>query len=222
MFREVISGERRAHLACEAPCTRARSALLASVASALRAVGGPLFRNALLLLALATSALVAQPARKAVSADSVPAAIAQAELDGGRHPHPSLSDSATALFLSIARNGTSDRKCVDAGASFDVRSGEFVVRGISLYRSLWHQGNSKLGWVPAYASWSSPIPLTVRAARLDGSNDQVVFQQTNLAHLRASTSDLIYPSGFPLPSVGRWLLVATAGPNWGCFVFTLS
>ena len=179
-----------------------------------------MYRNLLSALALVTSCLAAQPARKAVIADSMPRTMAEAEIMGSRHPRPSVSDSASALFLATSRGGTSARRCVDAGT--EVRSGEFVVRGLQLYNVIWHQGASKLVWVPQYASWTSPVPLTVRATRLDGDNDQVVFQQPYLSHLGASTMDLMYPSGFRLPSVGRWMLVATAGPNWGCFVLTLS
>ena len=33
--------------------------------------------------------------------------------------------------------------------------------------------------------------------------------------------DYFYPSGLELRSGGRWMLVATMGPNWGCFVIEL-
>jgi hypothetical protein len=30
-----------------------------------------------------------------------------------------------------------------------------------------------------------------------------------------------YPSGYSLPWLGKYVLVVTVGPNWGCFIYTL-
>jgi hypothetical protein len=173
---------------------------------------------AFLLTAFQARAQTPESSRRALTADSVPISIAAAELDGARSSQPSSADSTTAWFLSLTR-ATAKRQCVEGGRSSDAQSGEFVLRGLQEYATRWRHGNPKLMWVPAHASSSAPAALIVRATRLDENGDQVVF--THALDRSTSPPVLGYRTGFNLPSSGRWLLVASAGPNWGCFVFTV-
>ena len=43
------------------------------------------------------------------------------------------------------------------------------------------------------------------------------YRQSQVA---AGGGDVFYPSGVPIPVPGTWELVATAGPNRGCFIVT--
>jgi len=55
------------------------------------------------------------------------------------------------------------------------------------------------------------VPLVVKATRLDAAAAGRVYGVDILNAPR-------YPSGVFLPEAGRWMMVATAGDAWGCFV----
>ncbi len=175
----------------------------------------------LLVSATALDAQNIQYGRKSLPSDSVATTVVAAESEGARFPHLSPGDTAETGFLARGRAGSSERKCVDVAGLNEVRSGEFIVGPVSFYSNLWHQGLAKFYWVPVHTTWVSPPPLTVRAARLDAPTEQVVFAQGNVVRPTGMFTGLFYASAFRLPSEGRWLLVASAGGNWGCFIYTL-
>lgn len=77
----------------------------------------------------------------------------------------------------------------------------------------------KVLWIPLHGSSSRKFPLVVRAARIDNPADSVRFRVEGLAHGGGSPRPLYgYPSEVSFPSVGQWVVVATAGNDWGCFV----
>jgi hypothetical protein len=98
------------------------------------------------------------------------------------------------------------------------QSGEFTVAGFSLYDAQWHQGAAKLAWKPANPEGRST--LVVRAQPLDTSAEPTVYRATDLAGSIADHT-AFYPSSARLPKAGTWLLTATAGSNWGCFLYSL-
>jgi hypothetical protein len=161
--------------------------------------------------------------RAAIAADSVPSSVQLAEAQGARFalaPAPELSQYT---LLTAQYPGTSDHRCVEAGEAFRIRSGDFTVAGFSVYRGVWHAGWGKLNWMPYHPQPANPGQLIVRATRLDDPTKQWIFEREGgMAHAPGANLDYSYPSAFYLPSPGRWMLVATAGTNWGCFIYNLA
>jgi hypothetical protein len=101
-----------------------------------------------------------------------------------------------------------------------LRSGEFIIRsGILTPVTQRPPFGYKILWVPLHSPFEFRSTLLIRAARLASPSDS----------LRQTVADAAYQpgaprreSGFPslvdFPRGGRWLVVATAGPDWGCFV----
>jgi hypothetical protein len=171
----------------------------------------------------AAHAQTTQPGRAALPSDSVPMTIQLAEAEGTRFPVSTGPDSSQFTVRARRSTGTSEHKCVEASASMFVRSGDFTVAGFGAYGPSWHTGWGKLNWFPDHPSPASPAELVVRAARLDESAPPWIFERRGgLAHAVGAMADFSYPSGFILPTVGRWMLVARAGANWGCFIYQLS
>lgn len=158
------------------------------------------------------------PGRPAAPGDSVPGSIREAEASGSRHPRATANNEG-----SWAR-GTSERRCVDADANV-VRSGDFVAGPFEFYNEIWRQGYGKLWWRPSEMTPHPPL-LIVQATRLDQVADSRVFEASDVASPSGpkeneATRIKFYPTGFRLPSLGRWMMVATAGNNWGCFIHTV-
>jgi hypothetical protein len=164
-------------------------------------------------------------ARAAQPADSVPSSISVAEAEGSRWPRAARNNGASPA-PGITVGGTSERKCVDVDRVNVARSGDFVAGPFQRYNEIWSQGYGKLWWEPAVLSGRDTLPLTVRVTRLDAPGTAAVFSQPFLAHgvappSNTRTSPDFYPSGIHVATAGRWLFVATAGPNWGCYVLTV-
>ncbi len=73
-------------------------------------------------------------------------------------------------------------------------------------------------YLPPHADLSTVLPLVVRAVRLDSSAASLVFESARLAR-GIPDSTLFYPTSFELPTFGSWMLIATVGRNWGCFLY---
>lgn len=149
--------------------------------------------------------------------------IQDAEAEGVVYPQGPLTGGVND-FRDVT--GTSDRRCVETANNHDVRSGEFVAGPFDLYPKIWHEGHAKLYWMPLYvpAKWpttSDAFQLRVRASPIGPNSAPQTYRLVNWARTVGPDPALFFPSRTRLPSVGRWLLVATAGPNWGCFVFDL-
>jgi hypothetical protein len=164
-------------------------------------------------------------AASAISAQSaIPVTAAQAEAEAAAYSR-SATDSAAQSVFSRPFAGISDRRCVasneahDPHASGSLRSGEMIVRGT--WSPAWlHAGKAnKFLWVPLHGSGAMRTPLVIRADRVGDPADSL-----RLSVERVTTDGYVYGylSSVSFPTEGRWLVVATAGSDWGCFVLDVS
>ncbi len=107
--------------------------------------------------------------------------------------------------------GSRERECVDTTpiAGPVARSGDFV-----LDTSEWSAPPHRF----ALTAHESTERLFLRAIPIDGL-DQA--QPTTLIHEYQRDWNLLeghFSPSFVLPEEGRWLVVANAGPQWGCFI----
>lgn len=148
--------------------------------------------------------------RPAVSADSVPYSVAEAEAYLRRY---------TAATHGA---GTRPMECVEIGDRDEVAIGDFVAGRFRDYRWLWLQGGSKMRWSLAKVDRGAPPTLTLRARQIGDQSEAVVFTTSTAASGAPSgMGSVMYAGGFRLPSRGTWLLVATAGEFGGCAVYVL-
>jgi hypothetical protein len=168
-------------------------------------------------LAPVSAARPEEGGRPALASDSVPRSITEAEYQGARYPVVGVSNNPRRSWDSLA-GGTKERRCVDVDKVSMAQSGDFIAGPFASYNQNWRTGYGKLIWQPLLVP-SPHAPLTVRAAHIDPSGETRVFD--GLSITGNGTGTLFYPTGVHLPTSGRWLMVATAGNNWGCFVITV-
>jgi hypothetical protein len=159
--------------------------------------------------------------RPAVPTDSLAQSIAEAEERGSRHP-PAVTNNAGKGDVEFP--GSRERRCVNTDADA-MRSGDFVAGPFDWYNGAWRQGYGKIWWHPDEMPSERPV-LIVQAARLDEPAESRVYEATFVSwpsgpNESEATSIKFYPTGIRLPTVGRWMMVVTAGNNWGCFVLTV-
>jgi hypothetical protein len=170
------------------------------------------------------AALVIVSVTRVVSAQTVPATVREAEAEGAGRPRESADVPSQSDFVARFA-GTADRRCVSDTAygaypNGSLRSGDFILRG-GWGGPLGFQAGKrrKVGWVPLHGSPSHKPPLVIRAARIGNPADSVRFSIEGLVHDGRQPEPLYaYVSDAPLPTAGQWLVVATAGSDWGCFV----
>lgn len=71
---------------------------------------------------------------------------------------------------------------------------------------------------------AASVPLVVRGVSLTNPADTLRQVMRDLAIGEGadgrSTGPTFFPSGFWFPATGRYLVVATAGADWGCFILS--
>jgi hypothetical protein len=153
--------------------------------------------------------------------------IADAEAEGATFPHGPPREHTSTIFARQSP-GTVERKCVN-GASTDmpwqpmqIRSGDFVIGGqVGAGVPLNVGRQSKVWWVPYHDPFEFPSKLLVRGARLGAPGDTIRYEQPDYAWPSPGVkTDSFFPSGITIPRAGRWLLIATAGDDWGCFILS--
>jgi hypothetical protein len=148
--------------------------------------------------------------------DSFPGSIAEAEAQGARRERTARNNPGDGRLYG----GTAERRCVSVDSINVARSGDFLAGPFThgdpqaLGRKIW--------WEPAYVSPTTPASLTVSAVRIDTVGAARVYVGFTLSRAsnpetRVRSATQFYPGGIRFPSRGRWMLVATAGPNWGCY-----
>ena len=80
-------------------------------------------------------------------------------------------------------------------------------------------------WMPLHDPGKSPATLVIRGVRMDQPSD--TLRQTNTVD-RGPAREVGHPDsfGFPttmkFPNPGRWLVIASEGHDWGCFVLDVA
>ena len=170
-----------------------------------------------------------------VGAQNIPTTIREAEAQGADFAHDAPQVAQQPYFSDFPFGGTAERRCVVAAAydaytsapNGSLRSGDFIVRG-EFFRASWGGFHAvkeyKVIWVPLHGSALRKPPLVVRAARVGNPADSVRFRVEGLAHDGLDRPKPLYgyPSTVSFPSAGQWVIVATAGNDWGCFVLDVA
>jgi hypothetical protein len=171
-----------------------------------------------------TAAIILLSGVRVADAQSPESSVAAAERDGAtfRRSRPDVSTQASLATRPFA--GTTQRKCVDAASAYNIgglRSGDIVARGrFGVQAGLRAARASKILWLPLHGRADQlDTPLLLRTVRLGQPPDST--RQT-VARLVRSHGEVGYPSSVIFPASGEWLLIATAGDDWGCFVLTVA
>ncbi len=171
------------------------------------------------------AALLTTSTTRVLNAQNIPTTIRVAEAEGADFAHDAPQVVGQSYFSDSPFGGTADRRCVasmEQNWAGSLRSGDFIVRGTSS-GTLQAGKERKVLWIPLHGSPSRKPPLVVRAARVGNPADSVRFRIEGLAHGSGTSGPLYgYPSSVSFPSAGQWIVVATAGNDWGCFVLDVA
>lgn len=169
-----------------------------------------------------------------------PRDVAQAEGDGARYPSQSFTGLLPAHFDETREGnkgplgpsgGTSARRCVDGTAFWWARSGELVARPLVQNIQAWEPDGERwkllfflLHQDPSDARAAGPYGdgLLVRAVSRSTPEQTYVYESPtpHTAYRPEEQREVVidFPAFLRLPYAGEWILVATAGPDWGCFM----
>lgn len=163
-------------------------------------------------------------APRATHAQQIPLTVAAAEAEGAGFQREAAPAALPYVFDNRPFGGSSDRRCVasvpdDSLPGGSLRSGEIIVRTHFTGRwGLRADHASKIVWFPLHAP-PGPIvrgrSLLIRAVHVGDPADT----------LRKTVSGLTrggFPSTVSLRAPGRWLVVASSGADWGCFVLNVA
>jgi hypothetical protein len=160
-----------------------------------------------------------------LAAQTIPVTVAEAEREAIGFPRASASAPSQSLFSGSQFAGVSDRRCVpstteDLHATGSLRSGDMIVRGPLIGTNGMQAGKEdKVLWVPLHAPSIGRPPLVLRADRIDHPADSLRLTFAGLTYGPGPAGRMFgYPSLVSFPKSGQWLVVATAGDDWGCFV----
>lgn len=143
---------------------------------------------------------------------AIPEDIARAEAEAALYRRAAASTDSAA-----------PRTCVTGFDMGPAHSGEFTIGGnLSGLRGLRAAHAGKVWWIPVHRGRDMP-PLEVRARSLTNPRDTTRYSTATVAYtVSGATRTYFFPSGIMLPKPGRWIVVATSGDNWGCFILTVN
>ena len=162
---------------------------------------------------------------RSVMAQGIPASVEVAEAEGASYRR-AMSPVYMPSVFSEQFGGTTERKCVASSTNAtngSLRSGEMILRSrLSGPWGLKANRDHKILWRPLHNPFEYRDTLVIRAVRIDNAADS----------MRLSVPEWVYPSKFEkqesgfaslvrFPTAGSWLVIATAGTDWGCFVLTV-
>ena len=149
--------------------------------------------------------------------------------EGGRSAAILASAEAEGATFYARRGREATPRCTEGHEVGPAESGDFTIGGMLGGGKALRAGRiGKIWWRPAHASATMP-PLTVRGRNLSTLRDTVSFSTATVAWPQptfplpippVNSREYFFPSGFSVPTAGRWLVIATSGDNWGCFILT--
>jgi hypothetical protein len=151
--------------------------------------------------------------------------VANAHAEGNIFPRAEIRREPYPDFAAV-QNGSAERRCVEGTEKGPIRSGEFVIGGQLQGSVAMPAGQpGKIWWSPLNHSMNMP-PLEVRGRSLVEVADTLRFTTGRVGWPSApgappvpeAEREYFFPSGITLPKPGRWLVIATSGENWGCFI----
>jgi hypothetical protein len=158
-----------------------------------------------------------------LGAQTILRTVTAAEAEGAVSRH-GVATAVQPTVAAAAFSGTSARRCVsppseDSLVAGSLRSGDLIARARFTGRWGIRSGKGlKVLWLPLHAVTDAEQPLLIRAARVGSPSDSVRETIARAVHSHGADG---YPSILTFPHSGEWLVVATTGPDWGCFLVTV-
>ena len=159
-------------------------------------------------------ALGASPAPAAQTQSSVEKRIAEAEAEGAKHPRVKTPDPYPRTCNVIRPEQIVFP--VGTATSPYIWSGDFDAVSISF------------GWDKTYAQAKMPLRvlypdaigsgLRIRVIRLDAPGEGPSYVLNGFNARTLEKSEPFFASWPQFPTPGKWMMIMTAGSNWGCFV----
>lgn len=163
----------------------------------------------------------------------IPRSVAAAEAEGAVFPRGGTPAHVSPEFARPL-SGTAERRCVapttaelgDPSSDLPLRSGEFLVRGgwAGEHGGLMATRPNKFSWLSLHNPLDSPNALLIRAARAGHPDDEVIREATAYWGYPGAGREHegAFMSGITFPKAGTWLVIVTAGNDWGCFLFRVA
>ena len=144
--------------------------------------------------------------------------IREAEDEGEDHPTSPPPERMAPVFERTV-GGDTGRACVEMSGRGPTRSGEFVSEVFYLYEEAGEWG-VKMPWAPLHLQEEifangNARGVVVRAASRDKPSRIRTRRFTAVSGFEELGS--AYASYVRLPGEGPWRMVASSGPDWGCF-----
>jgi len=152
-------------------------------------------------------------------ADSLPNAsllpiamtVAAAEAEGRLWPRRPEGCTQIVSECTYYFADATPRTCTQTGSAPTVRSGEIVVGG----NSVSPVGSQRIWWVPMHPATGDS--LVIRATLPASPADTVRFTMPEWSR-GLPDGEFYWLTKFLWPKAGHWLVVATSGSDWGCFI----
>lgn len=163
---------------------------------------------------------------RSVIAQTIPASPQAAEAEGASWSRAKAPVYTPTAFTS-AFAGTAERKCTVQPSSDEtngpLRSGEMILRSRLVGPwGLKADRDHKIYWQPLHNPFEFRDTLLIRAVRIDGPADLLRVSISACAYSPGRKKESGFPSLLRFPTAGNWLVIATAGSDWGCFVLPVS
>lgn len=165
-----------------------------------------------------------------LSGSSAAEIVAAAEREAATFPvEARLPRRLKSVFASPDTQGTAARKCVAGSGRGPLRSGEFVIGGELSGQDPKDPRKRiapKIWWSPLHHE--ANMELLVRARKVE-TRGEYRFHGVTVAHglpnpnhaVPEEEREYFFPSGIEFLHSGTWVLVATQGADWGCFILTM-